>query len=59
MNQQDIKSLSYRARALWEQHCDTKDMSVALQVPECLCERVLHQVLEKRRAVINSLGKSA
>lgn len=58
MNQQDIKSLCYRVRALWEQSCDTKDMSKALQVSEADCERALHQALEKRRAVVASLGKS-
>lgn len=55
MNKPDLKSLSHRARALWEQHCDTLDISIAAQVSEADAERALHQALEKRRAINKSL----
>jgi len=58
MTKDDLKSLSRRVRALWEQKLDTKDISHALQIPEHECESALHRSLEIKRSVKTSLKDS-
>ena len=53
----ECPELRNRARAMWEQGLDTADMARALHVPEHEIERHLHVGLERRRAVVSSLGK--
>jgi hypothetical protein len=51
----DLKLLRQKVRALWADRYDTVDMARMLNLPECECERALHQVQETRRRVIKSL----
>ena len=55
---EERRELRQRIRALWEQGCDTAEMSRVLHVPEHECERELHVALEYRRSIVNSLVQS-
>jgi hypothetical protein len=51
----DLKLLRRQVRALWTDGYHTQDMARMLNLPECECERALHQAMQMRRAVVQSL----
>ncbi|MDE2099572.1 MAG: hypothetical protein KGL39_20135 [Patescibacteria group bacterium] len=55
MTRTELKPFRQRILSLWQEKADTVDMAKTLQVKEHECERALHVVLERRRAINKSL----